>query len=229
MSKTRAAFELKGRMLSLTQVRVLAADPAAVQAQLQKLSRQMGQAAEGMPVVLDADEPFALASVIEAMRAVGLQPLAALEGPLAAPARACGLPVLPADLMAEAATKPRAAPPQAVEKPVYKPAMVVTEPVRSGQQIYADGRDLILLNAVGAGAEVIADGCVHVYGHLRGRAIAGARGETSARVFARRMEAELVAVAGVYAVAEQIPAALRGAVAQAYLDAGELKIERMDG
>ena len=109
-----------------------------------------------------------------------------------------------------------------------KPTRIVTDPVRSGQQIYAADGDLIVTSTVSPGAEVVADGCVHIYGALRGRAIAGARGEITARVFCRRFEAELVAVAGVYAVAEQMQGDLRGKPAQVLLADGKLKIERLD-
>jgi septum site-determining protein MinC len=85
------------------------------------------------------------------------------------------------------------------------------------------------MTTVSPGAEVIADGCVHVYGPLRGRAVAGARGDATARVFCRRMEAELLAVAGIYAVADQMQGALKGVAAQAYLsEDGKLKIDRLD-
>ena len=97
--------------------------------------------------------------------------------------------------------------------------------MRSGQQIYAEHGDLIVLNTVSPGAEVIADGCVHVYGKLGGRAIAGARGDESARIFCRKMEAELVAIAGIYAVADQIKEGPRGVAATAYLEQGRLRIE----
>ncbi|MEP6559289.1 MAG: septum site-determining protein MinC [Burkholderiales bacterium] len=81
-------------------------------------------------------------------------------------------------------------------------AMVVYKQVRSGQQVYAKGRDLVVLSAVNQGAEVIADGHVHVYGTLRGKAIAGARGDADARIFAIGMEAELIAIAGTYRTSE---------------------------
>jgi septum site-determining protein MinC len=84
-------------------------------------------------------------------------------------------------------------------------SMMVTEPVRSGTQLYARGGDLIILRSVSAGAEIIADGNIHVYGTLRGRAIAGAMGDGAARIFVDRLEAELVSVAGRYLVRENIP------------------------
>jgi septum site-determining protein MinC len=81
-------------------------------------------------------------------------------------------------------------------------ALVVDKPLRSGQQVYARGRDLVMLAMVNAGAEVIADGHIHVYAPLRGRAMAGARGNTEARIFALALEAELLSIAGIYRTRE---------------------------
>ena len=81
---------------------------------------------------------------------------------------------------------------------VAVPTMVIDRPLRSGQQIYARGGDLVVLAAVNAGAEVIADGSIHIYAPLRGRALAGASGDSGARIFTTRFEAELVSIAGVY-------------------------------
>lgn len=84
------------------------------------------------------------------------------------------------------------------------PARVITQPVRSGQQIYAAEGDLIILAPVGAGAEVLAAGHIHVYGPLRGRALAGVHGDTQARIFCQSLEAELVSVAGHYKISEDL-------------------------
>ena len=100
--------------------------------------------------------------------------------------------------------------------------------MRSGQQVYADNRDLTVLGAVGAGAEVIADGSIHIYGALRGRALAGAQGNEDARIFCREFHAELVAVAGHYKVLEDIPQALRGKAVQAWLENGQIKLAALD-
>ena len=99
--------------------------------------------------------------------------------------------------------------------------------MRSGQQLYADGRDLTVLTAVGAGAEVIADGSIHVYGPLRGRALAGAHGHERARIFCREFHAELVAIAGHYKVLDDIPAALHGKPVQVWLERDELKFAQL--
>ena len=112
--------------------------------------------------------------------------------------------------------------------PSVSPGMVHTAPVRSGQQVYAQGRDLTVCAAVGAGAEVMADGSVHVYGPLRGRAMAGALGDTGARIFCREFHAELVAVAGHYKVLDEIPKEFHGKPVQIFLRYEELVIEALD-
>lgn len=237
------ALALQGRMLSVTRVRVLNPDVGAIRAQLSAWAAQMPQAVRGMAVVVDSDVETDLGAVLEQLREVGMQPVGVSEGPLAQAARAAGLAVLPPDngrnpkARAETSARPKrqeaaaqqakaaaADPPPAV---AHAAARTVLEPVRSGQQIHAQNSDLIVLSSVSAGAELIADGCIHVYGRLSGRAIAGASGDESARIFCSRLEAELLAVAGIYAVAEQIQEAPRGAPAQAWLDNGELRIESL--
>ena len=109
-----------------------------------------------------------------------------------------------------------------------EPGLIQAAPVRSGQQVYAANRDLTVLAAVGAGAEVIADGSVHIYGPLRGRALAGAQGNEKARIFCREFHAELIAIAGNYKVLEDIPKDLRGKAVQVWLDNEELRIAALD-
>ena len=141
--------------------------------------------------------------------------------PAAAPA-----PAAPAPAPAEAPQRREASAPPAA--PVASPGLIQSAPVRSGQQVYADNRDLTVLTSVGAGAEVIADGSVHIYGPLRGRALAGAQGNEKARIFCREFHAELVAVAGHYKVLDEIAKELRGKPAQVWLDGGQLRVESME-
>ena len=101
------------------------------------------------------------------------------------------------------------------------------KPVRSGQQVYARGRDLIVTELVGNGAEVIADGSIHIYGALRGRALAGAQGDVNARIFCREFHAELVSIAGQYRVFEDIPPDLRGQPVQAWLEGDRLLMKKL--
>jgi septum site-determining protein MinC len=110
--------------------------------------------------------------------------------------------------------------------PAHTATRLVTEPVRSGTQIYARGGDLIVTAPVSAGAELMADGNIHVYGRLRGRALAGAAGDTTARIFCARLEAELVSIAGHYLVSEQLPPEHLGGAAQIALVDDMLTITR---
>jgi len=229
MARTTAALELKGRMLSATRIRIVDADPAAIDAHLQELRRQMPQALKGMVAVLESEAAIDLAPLLVSLRAAGIQPVGVVDGPLAAAAASNGLAILPKDNRVRAEQPlPAAAAPVTPAPAARRPTRIITEPVRSGQQIYAEDADLVVLSAVSPGAEVIADGCVHVYGPLRGRALAGARGDEAARIFARRFEAELVAISGVYAVADQLKSAKSGEATQILLHQGKLVIEPLN-
>ncbi len=103
---------------------------------------------------------------------------------------------------------------------------LITQPVRSGTQIYARGADLVVTAPVSAGAEIMADGNIHVYAALRGRALAGAGGDAEAQIFCSRLEAELVSIAGHYLVSDQIPPEHRGLPVQIALVDDRLTIER---
>ena len=129
--------------------------------------------------------------------------------------------------------RPAASPEPPTEPPARQPehisavkTLLVTRPVRSGSQIYARGADLVVTAAVSPGAELMADGNIHVYGALRGRALAGAGGDPEARIFCSRFEAELVSIAGHYLVSEQMPAAERGFPVQIALVDDRLTITR---
>jgi septum site-determining protein MinC len=135
--------------------------------------------------------------------------------PVATPAREAA-----AVARADAALPTAPAPPTAT-------GMLHDKPVRSGQQVYARGRDLVLTALVGNGAEVIADGSIHVYGALRGRALAGAQGDEGARIFCREFHAELVSIAGQYRVFEDIPKELRGQPVQAWLEGDKLLLKKL--
>ena len=108
-----------------------------------------------------------------------------------------------------------------------EPGIMHTQPVRSGQQIYAQNKDITVMAMVGAGAEVIADGSIHIYGALRGRALAGASDNVNARIFCREFHAELVAIAGHYKVLEEIPKNILGKAVQIYLEKDQLRIEEL--
>lgn len=127
----------------------------------------------------------------------------------------------------EAAAELRPAPAAPAPAPAATGGMLHDKPVRSGQQVYARGRDLILTALVGNGAEVIADGSIHVYGALRGRALAGAQGDESARIYCQEFHAELVSIAGQYRVFEDIPKDLRGQRVQCWLEGDKLLLKKL--
>jgi len=195
-------------------------------------------------------------ALLEALREAGVLPVALAYGTSEndALAQQLGLPLLAkfraqyerageAPVGGAPAAKPGAKEPAAVAAPAKpapagsapaparpggEPGMIQAAPVRSGQQVYAENRDLTILGTVGAGAEVIADGSIHIYGALRGRALAGAQGNEKARIFCREFHAELVAIAGNYKVLEELPKELRGKAVQIWLDNQELRIAALD-
>jgi septum site-determining protein MinC len=127
-------------------------------------------------------------------------------------------------------SRPRPMEPASAAQPQHprgpNKALLVTQPVRSGTQIYARGTDLVVTAPVSPGAEIMADGNIHVYAALRGRALAGASGDVEARIFCSRLEAELVSIAGHYLVSDQIPPEQRGLAVQITLADDRLTIER---
>lgn len=131
-------------------------------------------------------------------------------------------------------TRDVTAPDEAPAQPAIDPAaaepssLLVEQPVRSGQSVVFERGDVTVLGSVASGAEVIAGGSVHVYGALRGRAIAGFTGNARARIFCRRLDAELLAIDGVYQTADDMDATLRGRAVQAWLDGGAMRMAALD-
>jgi septum site-determining protein MinC len=115
-------------------------------------------------------------------------------------------------------------PPPAPARAPFAGPLVVNQPVRSGQVIYAQNNDLVVMAPVNAGAQVIADGHVHIYATLRGRAVAGAQGLPGARLFVQKLEAELVAIGGAYIMADEVPVQHRGRPVQVYLEDGHCRL-----
>lgn len=205
-----AAFELKGRMATLTVLRLLSPDPEALGRQLQAKVAEAPAMLRDLPVVLEltavADAPAAqLARWLEAVRAQGLVPVGVSGAgeALAAAARTAGMGLFP-ELFGAERSGPRSAAPRQAEPAPAAAGRIIEQPVRSGQQIYARGGDLVVLASVSPGAEVLADGNIHVYGILRGRALAGVQGDEQARIFCRSLRAELVSIAGQYQLSEHI-------------------------
>jgi len=239
------AGELKVGQVGIANLRVRTLDiPKLVQEMRERIARApklFGRAAlivdfGALPALPDAQTAQAL---LDALRETGVLPVGLAWG---SPenerlAVALGLPLLakfraqygqPEPPTAPVAPQPETSAPAARELAASLPGLIQTAPVRSGQQIYAEQRDLTVLSSVGAGAEVIADGSIHIYGPLRGRALAGANGYTKARIFCRSFQAQLVAVAGQYKTLDEIPAELHGKPVQVWLDGEDLKIEMLE-
>lgn len=235
-AKTTGAIGFKGRMMTLTVLEINSLDMAVIEEALSTHIQRSPDFFLNMPVLLSLPSASMDLPVLIALLCThGLVPVA-LSNPSqeeAEAAVAAGLGVINDARAGE--RKPEAKSEPAVQdkgktapRAGTGPTRVITKPVRSGQQIYARGSDLICTGAVSEGAEIIADGHIHVYGTLRGRALAGATGDANARIFCRRFEAELVAVAGCYTVAEDMRASLRSKAVQVRLDGENLLIEAQE-
>lgn len=226
-SEDTPPFELKGSLFTLTVLHLFQMDQAAIERHLAEKVKQAPGFFNNTPVVIDldgvADSPEGLDfnGLYELLRAHGMVPVGMRNGtPMQqAAARLAGLPALPEN-RANGGKKPDKPEPAARSR-------MVNHPVRSGQQIYAPDGDLILLGPVSAGAEVIADGNIHIYGALRGRALAGVRGAADTRIFCQSLEAELVSIAGCYRISEQLDPADRGKAVQIRLMEDRLIIEHL--
>jgi len=146
------------------------------------------------------------------------------------PMPSSGKPGRPIEIPAEpppAATAAAPEPPTTDAAP--EPAtLVVDQPIRSGQSVVFERGDVTILGSVASGAEVMAGGSVHIYGTLRGRAVAGLAGNAKARIFCRNLQAELVAIDGVYQTADDMPQSVIGKAAQAFLDGEHMRITTLD-
>lgn len=237
-----SAIELRYGQIGLLQARLRTTDPGALLDELTGRIASAPQFFQQTALCLDLSAldgtpaVDSVRAVMDAVRRAGMLTVGLIEGgpSVAELGRALTLPVL-SGFRAAARGAPAASPPgpRPVEPPRPTAAPVVgqlhTQPVRSGQRVYARDRDLTVTAAVGAGAEVMADGHVHVYGVLRGRAMAGVRGEAGARLFCQEFRAELVAIAGVFRVFETLPEELDGQPVQAWLDDDELHFARLGG
>ncbi len=234
-SAARASFDLKSATLPLISVVLRSADMAAL---VQEVERRLAEQADFFdqdPVLVDlaqlppgTDIDFgALVGALRHLRVLPIGVRGARADQVEA-ARAAGLIEAPEVPAARPAPPPPAAPAAAQVQAQAVPTMVIDRPLRSGQQVYARNADLIVLAAVSNGAEVIADGNVHVYAPLRGKAIAGARGNTAARIFATCMQPELVSIAGIYRTAETpLPPDIEGRAAKISLVGEKLVIESL--
>jgi septum site-determining protein MinC len=237
-------FRLRGANFNLLVLRLLDPRPEAVVPALGDQFRRAPGFLRFAPIVIGLDdiparpEEMDFAGLISGLRALEIMPIGTIGGTpeMRVAAQGAGLPPLrlaggpapaeeppPAVASAPPPSEPAAAPVPPVPETapggatVLRPAMLIDQPVRAGQRIWAQGADLIVTATVNRGAEVIADGNIHVYGRLLGRAIAGGADNTEARVFALNFDPELVSIAGYYAVREGLGEAPIGRAVQVQL------------
>ncbi|NYT63223.1 septum site-determining protein MinC [Alcaligenaceae bacterium] len=246
--KGQSALDFKSATLYALRVVLRSADTAALIAALDQRMRDAGSFFDNEPIVIDAShitDPIDWVAFTRALNAHNLHQVGVVaQGSNLDSAQACGLiqvdlanpvqrpasppvaeqdvPVVAPNSVSQNAARP-SSPPAVPE--VAPAAMVINRQLRSGQRIYARNTDLIVIGAVGQGAEIIADGNIHVYGPLRGKAMAGARGDSSARIFTTQLDPELLAIAGVYRVIEtRLDPSLLNQPTIVQLDGDQLKI-----
>ncbi len=242
------SFQLKGSVVTAIVLELYRYSRTQFSGELAGKVRQAPMFFQQTPVVISLEKletdpsKIDFAEVIALCREFGLRPMAFKGAPpeCVAALEATGLVLIPAGQVGRAVVpeSPSVAPPEppsvaepeivvrtvVEERLVQRPSKVITRPIRSGQQVYAEGCDLIVMAAVSEGAEILADGHIHVYGALRGRALAGVRGDDTARIFCQSLEAELVSVAGNFKLSDSLRELGWKAPAQVYLQDDTLHV-----
>jgi septum site-determining protein MinC len=243
-----AVFELKSATLTAVSLQLKTSDMIALQAEMQQRFGDTPDFFNHDAVVIDlsalaaGNEPVAFATLVPLLQGFRLTPAgvrggsagqmqSALDAGLGEAPHAGGAAprVERVEVIKEVVREVPVEVAVEVPVPTAVSTMIIDKPLRSGQQVYAKGCDLIITAAVNHGAEVIADGSIHVYAPLRGKAIAGAKGNTDARIFAICMEPELLSIAGTYRTTENpLPANVRGKPAQIRLEGERLVFDPID-
>jgi len=234
-----AVLELRSAALMLVAVVLKTTELDVLAAELEQRASVMPGLFDDEPVAIDLScvrhvgEPLNFTDLIALFRRHRMLPVAARGGSSEQMAAAFAAGLVEAPEGARPARDAAPLPPVATERIVEvqlpaRPPLIVDRPVRSGQQVYARDCDLVMLALVSYGAEVIADGHIHVYAPLRGRALAGAKGNTEARIFTTAMEAQLLAIAGVYRTTDvPLPTEVTGRAAMVRLDGDNLLVEAL--
>ena len=223
---SQSPIELKGSSFTLSVVHLHNSQPEVIREALIEKVEQAPAFLKNAPVVINianVPEGASWQKLQQAIAEAGLHVIGVSgctdEGLKRAITRA-GLP-----LLSEGKGIKKSEPVVLPEPPAPVKTRIISTPVRSGQQIYARDCDLIVTSSVSAGAEIIADGNIHIYGMMRGRALAGASGDTSSQIFCAHLAAELVSIAGQYWLSDQIPEAFYGQAARLNLSDSALTIQ----
>lgn len=232
----QSPIELKGSSFTLSVLHLHHTDPALVRTALAEKVSQAPAFLKNAPVVVNVSTLSSEVNWRQMQQAImesGLH-IVGVSGckdeQLKRIISRSGLPLLTEGKGQKAVEAPHVEPAEpvvSVEIPPTK-TRVISSPVRSGQQIYAKNCDLIVTNSVSAGAELIADGNIHIYGGMRGRALAGASGDKTCQIFCTHLSAELVSIGGVYWIMDQIPDEFFGLASRLFLQDGELTIQTLN-
>ncbi|MBL0651452.1 septum site-determining protein MinC [Aeromonas caviae] len=222
--------ELKGTTFTISVLHLSDGNPARIRQLLEAKVAQAPQFFNCAPLVLNVERLEAipdfeqLRELVESEDFVLVGITGARDEAMKTAAKAAGLAVMVSGKSRKADPEPT--PPVPESKPV-EASKVHVGPVRSGQQIYAAGTSLVVLGSVSPGAEVIADDSIHVYGALRGRAIAGAKGNPKARIYCQQLQAELLSIAGTFQLSDALPAGVIQEPVHIRLDNEQLRIDRI--
>ena len=226
-------IELKGSSFTLSVVHLHEAKPDVIRQALMEKIAQAPAFLQHAPVVVNVGAlqgPVNWAQLQKIISESGLRVVGVSgckDAELKAEIERVGLPLL-SEGKEKAARTASAAKPAPAAAPALTKTRLIDVPVRSGQRIYAPNCDLIVTSHVSAGAELIADGNIHVYGMMRGRALAGASGERDAQIFSTHLAAELVSIAGEYWLSDQIPAEFYGKAARLRLAENALTVQSLN-
>lgn len=231
---SQSPIELKGSSFTLSVVHLHHSDPDVVREALQDKVNQAPAFLKNAPVVLNV---ASLTSEVnwrkmqQAISETGLH-IVGISGckdeSLKRIITRAGIPLLSEGKAQQNSTGTVVAEPVKPAEIAAAKTRVISTPVRSGQQIYAKNSDLIITSSVSAGAELIADGNIHIYGMMRGRALAGASGDAACQIFCTSLSAELVSIAGQYWIMDQIPAEFFGKASRLCLKDGAMTIQTLN-
>lgn len=232
--------ELKGTTFTISVLHLSDGNPDRIRQLLEAKVAQAPQFFNCAPLVLNVERLSEipdfeqLRELVESEDFVLVGITGARDEAMKTAAKAAGLAVMVSGKSRKTDPEPAAPAPDPVEAapvaPVQapmEPSKVHVGPVRSGQQIYAAGTSLVVLGSVSPGAEVIADDSIHIYGALRGRAIAGAKGNPLARIYCQQLQAELLSIAGTFQLSDALPAGLIQEPVHIRLDNEQLRIDRI--
>jgi septum site-determining protein MinC len=229
-------LQVRGRSFTAVVLRIAGAADKAFFEALDSLMRQAPHFFVNAPLVLDVEGAAGLrdkadfVKLVRDLRARRLSPVGVQNSSAEQGIAAFGAGLITLQGGRDATVERGGRQPEAAAQPVERaepvaPSLLVTEPVRSGQRVFADRGDLVIVSSVSSGAELVAHGNIHIYGPMRGRALAGVNGDRTARIFCQSLEAELIAIAGLYLTSDDLGPTVRQQRVQAFLRDDTLCVE----